>query len=121
MSTIAERHSANTLRDLPTVSATTLKNSIGDVFEKLAAASAVVISRHEKPHAVLLSVDEYDKLSAYRSNTIRDLEEEYYRMFKAQDTPEGRARMARLMNATSEELGEAAVRGARTKTPAHAS
>lgn len=100
------------VQELPAVSATTLKNSIGDVFEKVGSVGAVAITRHDKARAVLVSVEEYEGLTAYKRDAIKELEEEYWQMVLRMRTPKAQEAMARLMRATPEELGEAAVEGA---------
>jgi prevent-host-death family protein len=112
MNTAAETPRYASLRDLPTVSASALKNTVGDVFKKLRAASAVVIKRHDKPHAVLLSVEEYDRLSAYKSESLSGLFNDYHQQFATADPAKMQNAWDRLMKATPEELGENAVRAA---------
>ena len=50
------------VENVEAVSATTVKNSFGDVLEKTLAHGVVAITRHDKASAVLLSVSEYEAL-----------------------------------------------------------
>ncbi|MEX1110538.1 MAG: type II toxin-antitoxin system Phd/YefM family antitoxin [Chthoniobacterales bacterium] len=112
--------SANTpaprVQELPTVTATELKNATADVFEQVAAKQAVAITRHEKPRAVLLSVEQYEALTGQRPGWLEQLHEEYGGMLDRMQGPEQRAAAERAFNATPQELGEAALRAAQQKS-----
>ncbi len=99
--------------EMPTITATELKNATADVFEKVSARRAVAITRHDKPRAVLLSVEQYEALTGNRPDLLEDLHAKYRRMLDAMQGPEQRAAADRAFNATPEELGEAALAGAR--------
>ncbi len=101
------------VRELPTVSATALKNSIADVFDQVGAMGAVAITRHDKPRAVLLSVEEYEGLKAAFDEPLLKVREEYDAMLERMQTPEAREGAERAFHATPDELGRAAVEAAR--------
>jgi antitoxin Phd len=103
------------IQELPTITATELKNATADVFEQVATKQAVAITRHEKPRAVLLSVEQYEALTGQRPDWLEQLHEEYRGMLDRMQGPEQRAASERAFNATPEELGEAAVRAAQQK------
>lgn len=100
------------VQELPTVTATELKNATADVFEQVAAKQAVAITRHEKPRAVLLSVEQYEALTGQRPDWLEQLHEEYRGMLDRMQGPEQRAIADKLFQATPQELGEAALRAA---------
>ncbi len=50
------------VEDVEAVSATTVKNSFGDVLEKTLERGVVAITRHDKARVVMLSVSEYEAL-----------------------------------------------------------
>lgn len=103
--------------EMPTISATELKNATADVFEQVAARRAVAITRHEKPRAVLLSVEQYEALTGQQNpDWLEKLHEEYRGLLYRMQGPEQRAAAERAFNATPEELGEAAVWAAQQKT-----
>jgi prevent-host-death family protein len=98
------------LAEMPTISATELKNATADVFEKVATHRAVAITRHDKPRAVLLSVAHYQALAGQENpEWLEKLHEEYRGLLDSMQGPEQRAAAERAFNATPEELGEAAV------------
>jgi antitoxin Phd len=103
------------VQELPTITATELKNATADVFEQVAAKQAVAITRHEKPRAVLLSVEQYEALTGQRPDWLEQLHEEYCGMLDRMQGPEQRAAAERAFNATPQELGEAALRAAQQK------
>ncbi len=97
------------IQELPTITATELKNATADVFEQVSAKKAVAITRHEKPRAILLSVEQYEALTGQRPDWLEQLHEEYSGMLDRMQEPEQRAAAERAFNATPKELGEAAV------------
>jgi len=50
------------VNELPSVSATLLKNSYAEVLDQVSENGAVAVTRHNKPRAVLLSVKDYEAL-----------------------------------------------------------
>ena len=103
------------VQELPTITATELKNSTADVFEQVAAKQAIAITRHEKPRAILLSVEQYEALTGQRPEWLEKLHEEYRGMLDRMQGPEQRAGAEKLFRATPEELGQAALWAARQK------
>jgi prevent-host-death family protein len=103
------------VQELPTITATELKNSTADVFEQVAAKQAIAITRHEKPRAILLSVEQYEALTGHQPEWLEKLHEEYRGMLERMQGPEQRAGAEKLFRATPEELGQAALWAARQK------
>jgi antitoxin Phd len=98
------------IAEMPTISATELKNATADVFEQVASRRAVAITRHDKPRAVLLSIEQYEALTGEKNpDWLEKLHEEYRGLLDRMQGPEQRAAAERAFNATPEELGEAAV------------
>ena len=96
--------------EMPTISATELKNATADVFEQVASRRAVAITRHDKPRAVLLSVEQYEALTGQQNpDWLEKLHEEYRGMLDRMQGPEQRAAAEKLFKATPEGLGEAAL------------
>ncbi len=111
-------HSSHTLpkiQELPPVTATALKNSTADVLDQVATQGAVAITRHDKPRAVLVSIDQYERMVGSEGNLLNELQVEYRGMLEKMQAPEQKAAAKRLFEATPEELGAAAVRAARRK------
>ena len=102
--------------EMPTITATELKNTTADVFEQVAARRAVAITRHDKPRAVLLSVEQYEALTGQQNpDWLEKLHEDYRGMLDRMQGPEQRAAAEKLFKATPEELGEAALWAAQQK------
>jgi len=101
------------LQELPTVTATQLKHSTADVLDQVSAGNAVAVTRHDKARVVLISVEQYNKLTAQESNLLSELRTEYRTMLDEMQSPVQKAAALRAFNATPEELGAAAVLGAR--------
>jgi antitoxin Phd len=103
------------VEELPPVAATMLKNSTADVLDQVAAEGAVAITRHDKPRAVLLSIEQYERLTGADSDWLNELHEEYRGMLEEMQKPEQKAAAKRAFNASPEELGKAAVAAARRR------
>jgi len=96
--------------EMPSITATELKNATADVFEQVASRRAVAITRHDKPRAVLLSVEQYEALTGQQNpDWLEKLHEEYRGMLDRMQGPEQRAGAEKLFRATPEELGQAAL------------
>lgn len=95
------------------VSATELKNKTADVMDLVAAERAVAIRRHDKPRAVLLSMEEYASLKGGEASLLlEELKAEYRHVLDDMQSPEQKAAAERAFNAPAEELSEAALRAA---------
>ncbi len=100
------------VNELPPVTATALKNSTADVLDQVTAQGAVAITRHDKPRAVLISVEEYERMLGAESNWLADLQDEYRCLLDKMQEPAQKAAAERAFHATPEELGKAAVAAA---------
>ncbi len=99
---------------MPKVTATALKNSTAEVLDQVQMGNVFAVTRHDKPRAVLVSMERYEQMMAGGGNEVwlEDLYQEYRGMLDRMQEPEQRAAAERAFNATSEELGAAAVRSA---------
>ncbi|MEX2381458.1 MAG: type II toxin-antitoxin system Phd/YefM family antitoxin [Opitutales bacterium] len=94
---------------LPPVTATALKNSTANVLDQVTARGAIAITRHDKPRAVLLSLEQYERIMGGGGDWLAELHQEYRGMLGKMQEPAQKAAAKRAFNATPEELGEAAV------------
>ena len=109
------RNSQGELVDVPAVAATRLKNEFGAILEQALRGGAVAITRHDTPKAVLISYDEFQSLVKARSHNLSDLSAEYNVLLARMQTPKARRGMAAAFNASSAELGRAAVKASRKR------
>ncbi|MGA8251218.1 MAG: type II toxin-antitoxin system Phd/YefM family antitoxin [Mycobacterium sp.] len=114
MPTVTYRNRDGKLVDVPTVSASRLRNAIGTVFEQVTLDGAVLITKHDTPKAVLLSYAEFEALTRSATPVLDDLSERFDELLASMQTPEAKAGVAAAFNATPQELGAAAVKAART-------
>lgn len=92
--------------------ATEAQNEFGSVLEKASQDNDIVITRHGKSRAVLISVDRYDELMRAQQNALRTWSDRYDEMLVRMQGPAARAAATAAFNSTPEALGVAAVRGA---------
>jgi len=100
------------VNEMPPVTATTLKNHTADILDRVAKEGAIAITRHDKPRAVLLSIELYEQLTGGQPHWLAELRAEYRGMLEKMQSPEQKAGAKRAFNATPEELGKAAVAAA---------
>jgi prevent-host-death family protein len=96
-----------------TVTATEAKNDFGRILERVIRGGQVVITKHDTPKAVLISVERYDLLSSGRQAKLDALTREYDALLDSMQTPKARAAVKKLFRASPRRLGQAAVAAAR--------
>jgi len=113
MHSLVYRNREGNLFDVPTVTASQLKNEFGTILERTLAGGAVAITKHAQPKAVLLSYAEFEALTKDRTASLDDLSKQFDdAMLARMQTPKARKAMAAAFNATPARLGAAAVRAA---------
>jgi len=100
-------------RKLPSVSATHLVAGMQKVTSTVMAQGAVVITRHDEPSMVLLSVDRYLQLEQAAEPNLDALTQQFDDMFAAMQGDRAAAAMADAFAMTPQQLGRAAVRAVR--------
>lgn len=97
------------------VSATEAKNRLGELLDSVLRGGMVLITKHETPKAVLLSMEEYGTLSRATQTTLDNLSGEFNALLARMQTPKARAGMKAAFNASPKQLGKAAVAVARKR------
>lgn len=105
-------HPSNLPRSVP---ATDAKNEFGSVLESAVQDGAVVITKHDVPKAVLVSVERVEALLAKHEPDLQALSREFDELVARMRTPKARAAARSLFTATPEQLGEAAVAGVKRR------
>jgi antitoxin Phd len=96
-----------------TVTATDVKNEFGRVLEKVIQGGIVVITKHDEPKAVLISVQEFDALTNAGRIQLDTLSGEFDALLARMQTPAARAGMKAAFDASPQKMGKAAVAAAR--------
>ena len=97
------------------LSATDAKNEFGKVLEKVMQGGVVVVTKHGASKAVILSLEDFNALSAGAARELDTLASEFDALLDHMQTPEARAGMETAFNASPEALGKAAVSAARKR------
>jgi prevent-host-death family protein len=97
------------------LTATQAKNEFGRVLERVIRGEIVVITRHDAPKAVLISMDEYQALARNPESQLNSLAGEFDAILAAMQTPKARERMKRAFDASPKQLGKAAVSATRKR------
>jgi len=94
-------------------SATEAKNEFGRVLDAAVRGEYVVITKHEAPKAVLISIEELHALVAAATRPLDTLRAEFDDLLVSMQAPAARAGLRAAFEAAPEELGRAARRAAR--------
>jgi antitoxin Phd len=97
------------------VTATDAKKQFGRVLEMVLRGGAVVITKHDAPKAILLSMDEFNALTRATESKLDSLSADFDAMLARMQTPRSRAAMQAVYGASPKALGRAAVAAARKR------
>lgn len=95
--------------------ATDAKNGFGRVLETAIRTGLVVITKHDAPKAVLLSIGEYRALQSPENRKLDTLSAEFDALLKRMQTPRARAGMRAAFDAPPVQLSKAALAAARKR------
>ena len=97
------------------VTATEAKNKFGRLLEKAIQGGVVVITKHDEPKAVLISMDEYSALSNAPESRINSLSAEFDSLLMRMQRPGVRKSMQAAFRSSPKQIGKAAVVAARKR------
>jgi antitoxin Phd len=97
------------------LSATATKNDFGRVLETVIQGGVVVVTKHDAPKAVIMSLEEFNALRAGATRELETLASEFDALLDRMQTPKARAGMKAAFDASPEKLGKAAVDTARKR------
>ena len=103
-------------RGLPAVSATKLVAGMQKVTSAVMTHGAVVVTRHDEPAMVLMSIDRYLALEQAAEPDLDALTKQFDDMFARMQGDEAAEAMERTFAMSPADLGKAAVRAAGGKT-----
>jgi prevent-host-death family protein len=95
--------------------ATDAKKRFGRVLDMVLRGGAVIITKHDAPRAIMLSMDEFNALAKATERTLDTLSADFDAMLARMQTPRARAQMKAAFGASPKELGKAAVAAARKR------
>lgn len=92
--------------------ATEAKNEFGRVLDEALQGATVVITKHDAPKAVLLSIDKFNELQQAPQVTLETLSTEFDAMLELMQTAAARKGMDRAFHASPAQMGKAALAAA---------
>jgi prevent-host-death family protein len=95
--------------------ATEAKNEFARALEMALQGGTVVITKHDAPKAILISMDEFKKLTHAAELRLHTLSDEFDAMLDRMQGPKARSAMQAAFSASPKELGKAAVNAARKR------
>lgn len=84
------------------------KNNLSQLVERVRSRERVVITRNDRPAAVLLSIEDYNEMAAAIPDPVRELENRFAGLLSAIASAETVAAGTALFKASSADLGNAA-------------
>jgi antitoxin Phd len=109
------RNSRGETLEPASVTASEAKSEFGRVLEMAIRGAAVVITKHDAPKAVLLSVEDFNALSNATETRLDTLNREFDALLARMQTSKARRGMKAAFSASGKELGQAAVAAARRR------
>lgn len=97
------------------VTASEAKSQFGRVLEMAIQGDAVVITKHDSPKAVLISVENFNALSGAAQTKLDTLSQEFDALLARMQTSKARRGMKAAFAASGKRLGKAAVAAARSR------
>jgi prevent-host-death family protein len=95
--------------------ATEAKNEFGRVLDEVLQGATVVITKHDAPRAVLISLDRFNAMQQAPQLKLNTLSAEFDALLARMQTTTARAGMERAFKASTEQLGKTAVSAARKR------
>ena len=112
---VAFRNSRGETLEPASVTATEAKSGFGRVLEIAMRGGAVVITKHDAPKAVLISVENFNALSSAAETKLDALEHEFDALLAQMQTAKVRRGLKTAFAASAEQLGKAAVAATRSR------
>jgi antitoxin Phd len=109
------RNSRGEVLEPSSVSASQAKSEFGRVLEMAIQGRAVVITKHDAPKAVLISVENFNALSGAAETKLDTLSSEFDTLLARMQTSKARRGMKTAFAASGKRLGKAAVAAARSR------
>ena len=91
------------------------RSEFGRVLDMAIQGGAVLITKHDTPKAVLLSVENFNALSGASETTLDTLNREFDALLSRMQTVTARRGMKTAFAASGKQLGQAAVAAARRR------
>ena len=95
--------------------ATEAKNEFGRLLEQAIQGTTVLITKHDSPRAVLISIDHFQTLQEAPQAKLNTLTEQFDTLLERMQSPKARRGMAAAFRADNKQLGKAAVAAARKR------
>jgi antitoxin Phd len=109
------RNSRGEALEPSSVSASQAKSEFGRVLEIAIQGGAVVITKHDAPRAVLISVENFNALSGAAQTKLDTLSREFDALLARMQTSKARRGMKAAFAASGKRLGKAAVAATRSR------
>jgi antitoxin Phd len=103
------------VRNIRHITATEAKNEFGRVLDTVIQSGMVIITKHDAPKAVLISIDEFNAISHSGERKLDTLSGEFDELLARMQTPKARSRMKAAFGASPAQLRKAAIAAVRKR------
>lgn len=107
---VSRRENRRTTR--ASYTATEAKNEFGRLLEQAIQGTTVLITKHDSPRAVLISIDHFQTLQEAPQARLNTLTEQFDALLERMQSAKARRGMAAAFRADKKQLGKAAVAAA---------
>jgi prevent-host-death family protein len=97
------------------ITASEAKSEFGRILELAIHGEAIVITKHDVPKAVLISVDDFNVLASATDTRLETLDREFDALLERMQTSKARRGMQTAFAASGKQVGRAAVAAARRR------
>jgi prevent-host-death family protein len=101
--------------DPSSITASDAKNEFARVLDMVVQGRVVVITKHDVPKAVLVSVEDFNALAQATESKLDTLSGAFDALLARMQTPKARAGMKAAFAASPKQLGKAAIAAARKR------
>lgn len=109
------RNARGEVLPLSSVTASDAKTEFAQILEIAARGGAVVVTKHGAPKAIVLSVENFNTLAAAAETNLDTLDREFDALLARMQTPKVRRGLKTAFDASSQQLGQAAVAATRRR------
>ncbi len=114
---IRVRNRRGEMIDAPQFTASEAKHNFGQLLDTAVRAGPVAITKQRKPTAMLISLDDYQRLTQVEDRTLAVLAAEFDRRYEAMQAPGASAAMQRAFDTPEAQLRAHAVASVRAPAP----
>ena len=113
LATPSNQHVDKSFDEMPSISSSHLVGSMQKATRLVMTHGSVLVTKHDEPSMVLMSVDRYQQLAKSADVDLTAMTSEFDALLAQMQAPAAASKMANAFSLTPAQLGRAAVKAAR--------